>query len=146
MCFLSIFSSGGHFVQPSCTILAILVKGHKRLVKMGLIKMVEPNYFPITLQPVIIFRDQQLSCNTNQLLQGIDKNGRTELFSYYLATSNHNSRPAIILQHKSVTPNLNHKSNWSALGQFLLVSCANVKPWTILTFLYHPKTTTSNNT
>ena len=27
---VSIFSSGSHFVQPSETILAILIKGHKR--------------------------------------------------------------------------------------------------------------------
>ena len=29
-CFLSMFSSGGHFFQPIGTILAILVKRHKR--------------------------------------------------------------------------------------------------------------------
>ena len=35
--FFSIFSSGGHFVQPSRTILAILVKGHKRNTSVKLL-------------------------------------------------------------------------------------------------------------
>ena len=30
------FSSGGHFVQPNGTILAILVKGHKRDISVKL--------------------------------------------------------------------------------------------------------------
>ena len=30
----SIFSSGGHFVQPNITILAILVKGHMRKISV----------------------------------------------------------------------------------------------------------------
>ena len=34
--FSSVFSSGGHFVQPSGTILAILVKGHKRNISVKL--------------------------------------------------------------------------------------------------------------
>ena len=32
----SIFSSGGHFVQPRGTTLAILVKGHKRPISVKL--------------------------------------------------------------------------------------------------------------
>ena len=35
-CFLQIFSSGGHFLQPSGTILAILVKRHKRNISVKL--------------------------------------------------------------------------------------------------------------
>ena len=31
-----LFSSGGHFVQPSKTILAILAKGHKRNISVKL--------------------------------------------------------------------------------------------------------------
>ena len=31
-----IFSSGGHFVKPKVTILAILVKGHKRNISVKL--------------------------------------------------------------------------------------------------------------
>ena len=34
--FFSIFSSGNHFVQQSRTILAILVKGHKRNIDVKL--------------------------------------------------------------------------------------------------------------
>ena len=33
----SLFSSGGHFVQPSGIILAILVKGHKRNTSVKLL-------------------------------------------------------------------------------------------------------------
>ena len=36
--FLSIFSSDGHFVQPSGTILEILVKGHKGNTSMKLLR------------------------------------------------------------------------------------------------------------
>ena len=36
--FFSIFSSGGHFVQPSRTILAILVKDHKKNTSMNTLK------------------------------------------------------------------------------------------------------------
>ena len=36
--FFSIFSSGGHFVQPSGTILAILVEGHSRNIPVKLIQ------------------------------------------------------------------------------------------------------------
>ena len=35
--FFSIFSSGSHFVQTSITVLAILVKGHKRNVSVKLL-------------------------------------------------------------------------------------------------------------
>ena len=34
--FFSIFSSGGHFIQPSRTILAILVEGHSRNIPVKL--------------------------------------------------------------------------------------------------------------
>ena len=34
--FFSIFSSGGHFVQQSRTVLAILAKGHKRNIDVKL--------------------------------------------------------------------------------------------------------------
>ena len=34
----SIFSSGGHFVQPSTTILAYLVEGHPRNISMKLLE------------------------------------------------------------------------------------------------------------
>ena len=35
--FFSVSSSGGNFVQPSGTVLAILVKGHKRNTSMKLV-------------------------------------------------------------------------------------------------------------
>ena len=37
--FFSTFSSGGHFVQPSGTILAILVEGHSRNIPVKLFQI-----------------------------------------------------------------------------------------------------------